>query len=166
MLYRLISYIKFWFTASDQHGVHSPFIYNFVTQCLYKPSKYNTSRSMDILLKTADYFDIQEMLLVGDAKKLEKQLVGNTIIIKDSTSTFHYLESLNQVTVNTYMTGISGTTNGTIIYVPEIYRNRERTNFWQILKQWEATTVSVDMFYGGLLFIGRPQAKEHFKIRA
>ncbi len=30
------SYIKFLIKSTNQHGIHSPFVYNFVTKCLYK----------------------------------------------------------------------------------------------------------------------------------
>jgi predicted O-methyltransferase YrrM len=36
-LYRIIiSYFKFLIHSTNQHGVHSPFVYNFITKCLYK----------------------------------------------------------------------------------------------------------------------------------
>ncbi|WP_225035540.1 O-methyltransferase [Winogradskyella sp. SM1960] len=39
-MYQLKSYIKFLITSTNQHGVHSPFIYNFVTKCLYSKTKH------------------------------------------------------------------------------------------------------------------------------
>ncbi len=36
-LYRIISsYLKFLIKSTNHHGVHSPFVYNFITKCLYK----------------------------------------------------------------------------------------------------------------------------------
>lgn len=35
MWYPIKSYLKFLSKASNQHGVHSPFVYQFVTKCLY-----------------------------------------------------------------------------------------------------------------------------------
>jgi predicted O-methyltransferase YrrM len=32
----LSSYLKFLIKSTNQHGIHSPFVYNFVTKCLYK----------------------------------------------------------------------------------------------------------------------------------
>ena len=31
----IISYLKFLIRSTNQHGVHSPFVYNFITRCLY-----------------------------------------------------------------------------------------------------------------------------------
>lgn len=39
-MYQVLAYIKFLLKATNQHGVHSPFIYNFVTKCLYDKTKY------------------------------------------------------------------------------------------------------------------------------
>lgn len=39
-MYQIIAYIKFLFSSTNQHGVHSPFIYNFVTKCLYDRERY------------------------------------------------------------------------------------------------------------------------------
>jgi len=39
-MYQILAYIKFLFSSTNQHGVHSPFIYNFVTKCLYDNVKY------------------------------------------------------------------------------------------------------------------------------
>lgn len=46
---QIIAYIKFLFKASNQHGVHSPFIYNFVTKCLYDHTNH------DAYSKLSDY---------------------------------------------------------------------------------------------------------------
>ena len=35
-MYQIIAYIKFLLKSSNQHGVHSPFVYNLLTKCLYK----------------------------------------------------------------------------------------------------------------------------------
>lgn len=40
MLYQLKSYFKFLLASTNQHGVHSPFVYDLVTQCFYDKTKY------------------------------------------------------------------------------------------------------------------------------
>lgn len=41
MWYQVFEYIKFIFNSTNQHGVHSPFIYDLVTKCFYDRKKYD-----------------------------------------------------------------------------------------------------------------------------
>ncbi|MDH3322407.1 MAG: class I SAM-dependent methyltransferase [Flavobacteriaceae bacterium] len=41
MVHKIQSYIKFLKRSSNQHGVHSPFVYNFITKCLYNHDEYD-----------------------------------------------------------------------------------------------------------------------------
>ncbi|MCF7568945.1 class I SAM-dependent methyltransferase [Sabulilitoribacter arenilitoris] len=42
MFYQIKQYIKFLLKSTNQHGVHSPFVYNLVTKCFYDKSNYNS----------------------------------------------------------------------------------------------------------------------------
>lgn len=39
-MHQIISYIKFLFKSKNQHGVHSPFVYDLVTKCFYDNTEY------------------------------------------------------------------------------------------------------------------------------
>lgn len=39
MWYQIIAYLKFLFTSTNQHGVHSPFVFDLVTRCFYNTKK-------------------------------------------------------------------------------------------------------------------------------
>ena len=41
MFYQIKSYLKFLVRSTNQHGVHSPFVYKLITQCLYDRKKYS-----------------------------------------------------------------------------------------------------------------------------
>jgi predicted O-methyltransferase YrrM len=41
MFYQFTSYFKFLFNSTNQHGVHSPFVYNLITLCFYKNTEIN-----------------------------------------------------------------------------------------------------------------------------
>ncbi|MBN4070567.1 class I SAM-dependent methyltransferase [Olleya sp. AH-315-F22] len=41
MLYQIKSYFKFLLKSTNQHGVHSPFVYNLITKCFYDKSNYD-----------------------------------------------------------------------------------------------------------------------------
>ena len=40
-MYQIIAFIKFLLKSTNQHGVHSPFVFNLVTQCFYDKKKHN-----------------------------------------------------------------------------------------------------------------------------
>ncbi|SHH38162.1 O-methyltransferase [Winogradskyella jejuensis] len=39
-MHQFLSYVKFLINSTNQHGVHSPFIYDFVIKCLYDKTNY------------------------------------------------------------------------------------------------------------------------------
>jgi len=45
-MFQIIEYIKFLFKSTNQHGVHSPFVYDLVTKCFYDKTKYDTYSSL------------------------------------------------------------------------------------------------------------------------
>jgi len=46
MIYRIKQYITFLLRSTNQHGVHSPFVYNLVTKCFYDNNKYQEYRKI------------------------------------------------------------------------------------------------------------------------
>ena len=52
MLYQSIQYIKFLLKSTNQHGVHSPFVYNLVTKCFYDKAKYKDYHSISSYRKS------------------------------------------------------------------------------------------------------------------
>ncbi|TGV04403.1 O-methyltransferase [Flavivirga rizhaonensis] len=40
-MYQIIQYIKFLVKSTNQHGVHSPFVFNLVTKCFYDKTNYD-----------------------------------------------------------------------------------------------------------------------------
>src|SRR5690606_3563421 len=56
MFFELLSYLKFIFKSTNAHGVHSPFVFQYVTQCLYAGKKFHEEKSINVLLKSIAYF--------------------------------------------------------------------------------------------------------------
>ena len=64
-MHQVIAYIKFLFRSTNQHGVHSPFVYNLLTQSLYLQEKkpafkkiqdyYKAVLSDDKFIKVTDF---------------------------------------------------------------------------------------------------------------
>jgi len=46
MWYQIIQYLKFLYLSTNQHGVHSPFVFNFITKCFYDKTNYEDYKSI------------------------------------------------------------------------------------------------------------------------
>ncbi len=55
--------------------------------------------------------------------------------------------------------------NDSVFVFDDIYWSKEMTEAWEIIKNHEQVTVTVDIFKWGLVFFRKEQQKEHFKIR-
>lgn len=47
-MYQILAYIKFLLKSSNQHGVHSPFVYDLVTKCFYDKTKHPEYETLKI----------------------------------------------------------------------------------------------------------------------
>lgn len=63
-MHQILSYIKFLLKSSNQHGVHSPFVYDLVTKCFYDKTNYSEYEA----LKTyrSELLQNSEMITITD----------------------------------------------------------------------------------------------------
>ena len=96
-MYQIISYIKFLLKSTNQHGVHSPFIYDFVTKCLYDKSKYSTYKILENyrtqLLKSKVKLQIKDLgagskTMNSNLRKVYKMVKTSSSSLKDTKLLF------------------------------------------------------------------------------
>lgn len=71
MWYQIWAYFRFLSKSTNQHGVHSPFVYSLVTKCFYDPKKYPAyqqwSKAQDNLYNDGSFI---EMLDAGAGSRV------------------------------------------------------------------------------------------------
>ena len=81
MWFKIVSYFQFLIKATNQHGVHSPFVYLFITKCLYKKPTNKAFAQIKSIRKTA--FSNQETIEVTDFGKGSSIFKSNTRKVSD-----------------------------------------------------------------------------------
>lgn len=163
MIFRVLAYIKYLIRSKNQHGIHSPFVFDFVTKGLYQKQKNHSKpnlnpRSLELsqseeklLYKILNYFKIEDQ--IDELFNLTKTSIKN-----HKTLFFNNLNNLNTDSLKT---------NSTVemIIIRSIHQSKESEEKWQETINLESATVTMDLYYFGLLFFRKEQRKEHFIIR-
>jgi tRNA G18 (ribose-2'-O)-methylase SpoU len=156
----MIAYIKFILKSSNQHGVHSPFVYDLITQGLYKKGNKTTvlnnyaelkklsTKEQKVLSNIINYYKINKIYF--DFKSLENNLNNEFKLL--------YIKELNQ---STFLKNDSNY----FVVINKIHKNKNVGSIWRKLIRNKKATVTIDLFYFGLVFFRKEQVKEHFIIR-
>ncbi|MDO5970574.1 class I SAM-dependent methyltransferase [Flavivirga aquimarina] len=87
-MYQIIQYIKFLIKSTNQHGVHSPFVYKLVTKCFYNKTNYNAykliSNYKKELLKNKTTITVTDL---GAGSHMMKQKKRNISLIAKHVGT-------------------------------------------------------------------------------
>lgn len=74
MFFKLYLYLNFIYHSKNEHGVHSPFVFNLVTKCFYDKNKYESYTAIrayrDDILKSKNVTLTKSVLPLKDAKAL------------------------------------------------------------------------------------------------
>ena len=103
-MYQILALIKFLFGSTNQHGVHSPFVYNFVTKCLYNKVKYtayqklknyrNTLKSSKVTLEITDLGEGSK-ILGSKMRKVSRMVRTSSSTIKESKLLYRIVQYFN-----------------------------------------------------------------------
>jgi predicted O-methyltransferase YrrM len=185
VLQKIISYIKFHWNSKNEHGVHSPFVYDLVTKCFYDKTKYpeysllnNNPKRVRLLFRIIRYFKPKTILEIGNPTELDTNIFSSEIIsfedfqknklsINDKTFDFIYFnQNESQKTTLAYFELLLPTiTNNVVWIINDIHTSTENENTWDIIKKHPKVKVTIDTFHFGMVFFRAEQEKEHFVIR-
>lgn len=181
------SYLKFLLASTNQHGIHSPFVFDLVTRGLYPnidatnsfiflkefaKSNQTTYKSMELLLKIILYFDYRSMdcssLKNSDRfVKIVNQNFQQNLRCSTAENELLYFDFIDDASFfKKLATSPSNLLCGNrTVFINNIHQNKNTFSAWQKLIRIPEITVSIDFYYAGLLFERPQQAKEHFIVR-
>lgn len=137
-VFKTIQYLKFLLRSTNKHGVHSPFVFDLITNCFNKKS---VKRASDKITSISNY-------TIAYLKEYRAIVIDtyNTDFLETS-------KLLEEIADNSYL----------IILDP--YSSKIKMTYWNELAKRKDVTASIDTFYVGFLFKRKEQPKQHFAIR-
>lgn len=227
MLFKIGAYLRFLKKSHNQHGIHSPFVYDFITKCLYNrtaKSDYQGIRKelkklyfsenptlnrkqTKLLIQIIGYFNPDWLLnfsrkngliagTLNPKNKREVFQISNYSSPKTSTANliktgYNDLMYISEELSNAFFsvhkkpfclvllnedhlrqglpefleTALDSFSSQSIIILEGINNSKEKEALWKKIKNLNEVSVTVDLFFWGIIFLRKGQAKQHFKVR-
>lgn len=159
----MFSYLQFLVKSTNQHGVHSPFVYNYITKGLYQQKKdFSTPhKTNQWLIQSIQYFKpkavyLSDKTLLDNIKQTSKE-----ITVKLQTADL-ILERYKLENHSRILQTIKSMSNSQLLLIatysyPKAFINELRQN--------PDITLVVDFYYGCLISKRIEQPKQNFFIR-
>ena len=175
-MHKFISYIKFLLKSTNQHGVHSPFVYGLVTQCFYDKNPYPEYawlpfKKQRLVFRCTRYFDVENVVVQEEGKVYRKAIenANPKAVVSDigkipEKTQLVFLGSIPEPSLFQKLMAPLG--NEAIVIIKGIYQSKNSTISWQQIKQLEKVRVTIDIFHFGFVFFRKEQAKQDFVIRS
>ncbi|OIQ16234.1 MAG: hypothetical protein BM557_10205 [Flavobacterium sp. MedPE-SWcel] len=183
--------MKFLWKSDNAHGVHSPFVYNIITQCFYNkaPKSYTktkehsteniTPQSIKTLHKIVAGLNPTKLYILSDEAPEITEILRtsgevlnarvwffSTLAPVPSAIDLAYISSEDTATAIPLLEQVVPNTNdNSTCVVGNIYATEETTRAWEAIKNHPDVTVTIDTYHLGLVFFRGGQAKQHFTIR-
>ncbi len=178
MKFAWISKLLFLFRSTNAHGIHSPFIFDWVTQCLYK-KRIHEAKIKKLIPKFHQSLNVKQIQILRDSlrflklKDIYTEAPGSHGIFKimDSSDIKVSKETSDQndaFFIATYQKKLALdldtiTTKDTFCIIFEA--PHYNIDLWNRLQEIFKASIIVDTFNWGFIFLGKKQKPQTFKIR-
>ena len=169
---RLYKYFNYYFNASNGkgHGVHSPFVFNFISSILnnkeLKQEANYSNKYRALLIRMVAYY-MPEVVMEFEATPSNKADVLEEIENADTIGLLHVKQNKNAEDVISYFSAaIKKVNTESILIFDGIHDSKEMENSWEAIKMHKEVKLTIDLYKLGIVFFRQEQLeKENFIIR-
>ncbi|MFP9115088.1 hypothetical protein ACLI1A_14210 [Flavobacterium sp. RHBU_3] len=185
-----MSYLSFLWKSTNDHGIHSPFVYSFISTAFYNGhqlpelkratgSAALNKQALQTLYKIIANKKAFKLLVLGDNATEVTDTIRN--VAEQKNSQLWFFSPLASVPGGLDLGIITGTNRQavmeqlhrlqedvnqkSIIAIPNIHATPQMEQAWETIKKDPNVTVTIDTYHLGLISLRNGQAKQHFLIR-
>ncbi len=169
---RLYKYFNYYFNASNGkgHGVHSPFVFNFISSILNnkelkQEANYSNKYRALVIRMVAYYMPV--VVMEFEATPSNKADVLEEIENADSIGLLYIKQIKNAEDLTIYFnTAIKKANTESILIFEGIHKSKEMEASWEKIKMHKEVKLTIDLYKLGIVFFRKEQLeKENFTIR-
>ncbi len=122
---------------------------------------------MSVLLKSIHYFGSKRVFVQKEDNVLKQQVLKEFHLLNFDNRPYDiiYFNNNDPQYAAKYLLNPEFRNNNTLLLVDNIHQNKASSDAWKSLKEDNSVTVTMDLFYCGVVFFRTQQVKEHFRIR-
>jgi len=170
--FTLYKYFTYYYNASNGkgHGVHSPFVFSFITQVLNNSNVTQTAGTTNKFRALVNFivqFYKPVSVVEMEADKLKEAHAMKEIQGLDTVGLFYLKRHKNQNNLLVYFQALLQKVNAHSMLIFEgIHASSQSEKDWNFMKNNTQVRLSIDLFRVGILFFREEQLeKENFIIR-
>ncbi|MEL1246269.1 hypothetical protein AAEO56_18490 [Flavobacterium sp. DGU11] len=186
-----LSYIQFLWKSQNDHGIHSPFMFRFVTKCFYAKGARLSKRAYreqkmqvgypqaELLYRIVNYLKPAKSFAIGEnadsvmemlryaceENKIKLWFFSSLAPIPGGIDLAIIADKKKEAIMASLERIVSDINNDTICIIGDIHSSPEMEAAWELIMEHPKVTVTLDTYHVGLVFFRREQIKQHFMVR-
>ncbi|MVX34733.1 MULTISPECIES: hypothetical protein [Myroides] len=162
------SYFSFWKKSTNEHGVHSPFVFCLLTKGLYpKDNRWRKFKKRHVFFdRIYRYFKPSTLTYINPTSDILER--GYEYVDFASVQGKVDLIFIGQGKGGTSISDsciIDAMHNDSILIIDRRVDCESTEKLWKSIVEDDNFTVTIDFYYFGLAFIRKEQLKQHFVLR-
>ena len=147
------------------------------------------SKHLKLIYRLITHYKSENILEIGDSEQLNKtflsniQLKANLYLYYTKTGemsaiktqnniqpesfdfVFFNMQNNDELTLNKFMNCLNYFHNNSVVVINNIHQSKEMEEVWRKIMTQKEVTISIDLFFIGLVFFRKEQVKENFIVR-
>jgi len=162
----IFSKALFWFQAKNRHGVHSPFIYEFLDRAVYAPGVKQGASGERLLRAARIHFNPERIWMASSLAAnsgIRRHLEADSNLQGPPFDLLVFDKPSHDV--GEFLSDPGQWHNDSIVYLGNLRGSASAYALWEQISLHPSIRVVVETYWEGLLFFRKEQAQQHFKIR-